>query len=243
LNATLEYKVLYLTSIHHISISSATPGLSPQQLLYFDAPQTFDSSGTTASIQYKSEMPHFTYDDFKLPSLSPYIRLIDLYSSHVESTEAIGAIHFSPPLRCRIHSEPLELLRSYTALSYTWGPPDQTHSIVVSDYKFFITLSLAAALHHIRHPSDVITLWIDQICINQEDGDEKNAQVPLMTQIYRQAEEVLIWIGPAALGSDCLMDVWHQVGLRAKAWGMDRYHEKEHFQEFQKIITKSNSTD
>jgi hypothetical protein len=70
---------------------------------YFDATQTFGSSGTTASIQYKSEMPHFTYDNFKLPSSSPYIRLIDLYPSHVESIEAIGAIHMSPPLQCRIH--------------------------------------------------------------------------------------------------------------------------------------------
>ena len=183
-------------------------------------------------------MPHFTYDHSTLPPSSPHIRLIDLYPSHVDPTKAIGTIRSSPPLRCHIHSEPLELLHSYTALSYTWGPPDRTHPIVLSDHQFLITSSLATALHHIRHPTNVTTLWIDQICINQEDGEEKNSQVPLMARIYRQAEEVLVWIGPSAVRSDRLMDVWHQVGQKAKVWGMDKYHQKEHFLEFQKIVSK-----
>jgi hypothetical protein len=39
------------------------------------------------------------------------------------------------------------------------------------------------------------------------------------------------------------MDVWHQVGQKAKVWGMDKYHQKEHFLEFQRIVSKSNPID
>ena len=38
--------------------------------------------------------------------------------------------------------------------------------------------------------------WIDSICINQNDDDEKSDQLPLMTAIYRQATRVLVWLGP-----------------------------------------------
>ncbi|KAK4155829.1 heterokaryon incompatibility protein-domain-containing protein [Chaetomidium leptoderma] len=40
------------------------------------------------------------------------------------------------------------------------------------------------------------SIWIDALCINQADTAEKNAQVPLMSRIYRQAEQVPIWLGP-----------------------------------------------
>ena len=39
------------------------------------------------------------------------------------------------------------------------------------------------------------TLWIDQICIHQRDNGGKETQVPLMRDIYRQAEQVIIWLG------------------------------------------------
>lgn len=57
--------------------------------------------------------------------------------------------------------------------------------------EFLITPALDTALRHLRHPTETITLWIDQICFDQKNTVEKNAQVPLMSQIYRQAEEVL----------------------------------------------------
>ncbi|KAH7124993.1 heterokaryon incompatibility protein, partial [Dactylonectria estremocensis] len=188
-------------------------------------------------------MSRFTYDCSPLPSPSTFIRLIDLYPSPTDSTSAMGSTHLSPSLRCCIYSVSLSSLPPYTALSYTWGPPDRTHLLEVSNQEFSITSSLATCLQHICHTERTTTLWIDQICINQDDSREKNEQVPLMDQIYRKAEEVLIWVGPSAEESSSLMDVWNKVGGKAQAWGMDSYLTKERFPEYQQIITKADPTD
>jgi hypothetical protein len=59
-------------------------------------------------------------------------------------------------------------------------------------HKYRITLSLATALVHTRHPNETIAFWIGQICINQNDSQEKSEQALLMGQIYSRAEQVLI---------------------------------------------------
>lgn len=64
-----------------------------------------------------------------------------------------------------------------------------------------------------------------------------------MSQIYRGAEQVLIWLGPAADGSDSLMDVWDQVGRKAQAWGLESYYTKERFLELKRITAKSEPND
>ena len=58
--------------------------------------------------------------------------------------------------------------------------------------------SLYYALHHLRQPDQSRYLWIDAICINQEDLDERSQQVGLMRQIYSQASHVVVWLGPEA---------------------------------------------
>ncbi|KAL0465055.1 heterokaryon incompatibility protein domain-containing protein [Neurospora intermedia] len=62
------------------------------------------------------------------------------------------------------------------------------------------------AIHHRDHPSAILTLWIDQLCINQSDSDAKAVQVGLMSHIYSRAKQVLIWLGPAADESDEVMN-------------------------------------
>lgn len=52
------------------------------------------------------------------------------------------------------------------------------------------------ALESLRHASDNIDFWIDALCIDQFNVEERNLQVLRMTSIYRQAEEVVAWIGP-----------------------------------------------
>jgi hypothetical protein len=84
----------------------------------------------------------------------------------------------------------------YRALSYTWGKADAIHSITIDDQDFMVRPNLLdfLQLYASRHPQEWI--WIDQICIAQDDVDEKNTQVPLMSQIYRKAQEVIIWLVP-----------------------------------------------
>ena len=64
--------------------------------------------------------------------------------------------------------------------------------------KLPIQANLMAALRHLRQPSRSRTLWINAICINQKDNDEKSIQIQQMAIIYKSARRVVIWLGLAA---------------------------------------------
>lgn len=59
-----------------------------------------------------------------------------------------------------------------------------------------ITKSLRNALRMLRKPTISRLLWIDALCINQADVEERSHQVSFMDEIYREAHTVLIWLGP-----------------------------------------------
>ena len=101
----------------------------------------------------------------------------------------------SNPLVCRLHSADITNVPRYTALSYAWGDPDDTLSLQCEDRALSITRSLEEALRHLRNDSDPIKLWVDAVCINQADLDERIQQVKLMAEIYHYADLVLVWLG------------------------------------------------
>lgn len=94
----------------------------------------------------------------------------------------------------------LETAPVYEALSYTWGDSKKECSISCGSENIEVTANLAAALVQLRKPDTPRTLWIDQICINQDDVDERNEQVTLMGRIYSKAESVVIWLGEEETG-------------------------------------------
>jgi hypothetical protein len=83
----------------------------------------------------------------------------------------------------------------YEALSYVWGANDEKIDITVNKNVFPVTPNLASALRHLRHPLEKRALWIDQICINQDNNSEKSEQVRAMAWIYKNASKVLVWLG------------------------------------------------
>jgi Heterokaryon incompatibility protein (HET) len=186
----------------------------------------------------------FTYKPSPLPSASTHIRLIELFPpDKTVRWVPLASLKFSSPLRCRIFSSPISAPPSFKALSYAWGEAERTHSLIISGRRAKITSSLDAALRHLRHPTEVVPLWIDQVCINQDDSAEKTKQVTLMSCIYRLADSVLIWLGSAADGSDELMDVWAKVGQEARDWGLESYYTKEKFAQLKEIGRKSDPGD
>ena len=86
----------------------------------------------------------------------------------------------------------------YQALSYAWGHGRGYRNIYLEGYLYRVTENLAAALQQLSQPrSGVQLIWIDAICINQQDPQERNHQVSKMRAIYDQVECVMIWLGPA----------------------------------------------
>lgn len=88
----------------------------------------------------------------------------------------------------------------YEALSYTWGPTNGADLFVKilmdsEAYRVAIRPNLDSALRKLRHPDDNRLLWIDAICIDQDNRDEKSSQIPMMWEIYNTAFNVCIWLG------------------------------------------------
>jgi len=137
----------------------------------------------------------------------------------------------------------LENLPRFTALSYTWQDPpifnNQTTSImdfvVPNEYQYSfqatqrilingrvlkVGKNLHAALKYLRSAGSR-TIWVDAICINQEDKVEQMQQIQKMDKVYGQASTVLVWLGPAYLNSDLaietvrhLSELVHRTGYR-----------------------------
>ena len=90
----------------------------------------------------------------------------------------------------------------YEALSYVWGNPDETVPILIGDHYFKVTKNLHAALLRLRNHYFERIIWVDAICINQADDQEKALQVQNMGKIYDQASRVIIWFGEGTDDSD-----------------------------------------
>ncbi|KAK4100880.1 heterokaryon incompatibility, partial [Parathielavia hyrcaniae] len=109
---------------------------------------------------------------------------------------------------------------AYKALSYTWGglmhmPTAGLPKVLVDGYELELTENLYTSLGHIRcHDLDV-TLWVDAICINQQDPKDKGHQVKQMGKVYAGADEVLIWLGQCSDTIHALLECIAWVDARA----------------------------
>lgn len=83
----------------------------------------------------------------------------------------------------------------YVALSYVWGDHTKTANILCDGKAMQVTLSLAEALRGMRDPVTPKRLWVDAICIDQTNNNEKNQQVRRMGTIYTGARQVVVWLG------------------------------------------------
>jgi hypothetical protein len=82
----------------------------------------------------------------------------------------------------------------FVALSYVWGSIEDPACITIDQTEFWVTRNLLNALKAMRRPDIAISVWIDAICINQNDPEEKKLQISLMRRIYRQAQKVTAYI-------------------------------------------------
>jgi hypothetical protein len=96
----------------------------------------------------------------------------------------------------------------YLARSYVWGAVERIHPLLVNGNWYYVTQNLLYALQHLRNmrgPDCGIPFWIDALCIDQDDEEEKSHQVILMREIYSQAYKVLVWLGPPSEESEMLL--------------------------------------
>lgn len=75
-----------------------------------------------------------------------------------------------------------------------------------------VTKNLHEALEHLRFKNESRLLWIDAICVNQQDLKERGSQVQHMPDIYSSADSVLIWLGPHSDSSGDVMKYCNELG-------------------------------
>lgn len=147
--------------------------------------------------------PNGDQEDLAVPSHSKY-----LYCS-LPSPTSIRLIELLPgkdvePISCSLRPVNLKDTQPFEALSYVWGDSRDKRSVLCLDHSsitqtnkstLHVTVNCWHALRRLRLEDKTRELWIDAICINQEDDDEKSQQLPLMGDLYRKAACVLVYIG------------------------------------------------
>jgi hypothetical protein len=107
----------------------------------------------------------------------------------------------SGKLRCSIVVQRLEdSALSYEALSYVWGPQNHPKLLLCDGKTLAIGRGLASALRALRSHDKIRRLWVDAVCINQADHDERAQQVSIMGNIFSNAITVLVWVGEDTRG-------------------------------------------
>lgn len=139
-------------------------------------------------------------------AMSPY-----RHSSLLPGPDSIRLLRLGPPedetapIKCQLFNYSLgesdKRPPQYEALSYVWGDPKKTLPIFIDEHRFSVTENLHAALWRLQERS-IEWIWVDAICINQRDQQERGHQVRSMAKIYGKANRVLVWLGEAADNSD-----------------------------------------
>ncbi|KAI8680334.1 HET domain-containing protein [Fusarium keratoplasticum] len=129
------------------------------------------------------------YDSLPIPRDAQFIRVLDIPAKSSTANESLtGSLRI-----VNLKDSP-----KFTALSYVWGKASGK-SINCNGYEVKVTDSCFEALSSLREAIGSFTIWVDAICINQMDDDEKAAQIPLMGEIYIWAEVAYIWLGPSTV--------------------------------------------
>jgi len=112
-----------------------------------------------------------------------------------------------------------DIVPQYEALSYAWGSQEYPANIYVADGnggQLAITQNLHEALPYLRHEEQPRRLWIDAICMNQQNWEERSSQVQRMGDIYKLAERVVIWLGPENDTSTLAFDTIRDLGSKVE---------------------------
>ncbi|KIW64759.1 hypothetical protein PV04_09669 [Phialophora macrospora] len=115
-------------------------------------------------------------------------------------------------IRCTVRHATHEPDLEFTAVSYEWGDVNsEKHTVYINRQRFEVRHNLFLFLDHLLglYPGGYSNLWIDALAIDQDNMTEKNHQVRQMKHWYETASKTLIWLGPAAGGSDELFDCLH----------------------------------
>ncbi|KAF2745792.1 hypothetical protein M011DRAFT_380009, partial [Sporormia fimetaria CBS 119925] len=124
------------------------------------------------------------------------------YQSLTEGTKQIRLLivrpgEFTDPLECDIVHEDIgqESFKAYETISYCWGTETQRNTTTINGSTVSVPVSSARAIRRVRLVDRPRTIWIDAVCINQDNIRERGQQVAFMDDIYSNGTCNLIYLG------------------------------------------------
>lgn len=102
---------------------------------------------------------------------------------------------FGDPIKCTLSTVCLDDEPVFEALSYTWGSMSKDSSLICDLKSLNVTSNLYEGLQRLRRRKSVRVIWVDAVCIDQDDVEERNQQILYMARIYKQAKQVVVWLG------------------------------------------------
>ena len=100
----------------------------------------------------------------------------------------------SDSIRCKTLTASLDNLPEYYAVLYTWVDNKREHALLLDGQVLDVASDIAVALQHLSF-FRTRYLWIDAICINQDDDAEKSWQAQARARIFQDAFKVIVWLG------------------------------------------------
>ncbi|KAI1058729.1 hypothetical protein LB507_004165 [Fusarium sp. FIESC RH6] len=155
-----------------------------------------------------------------------YYPLAHLQFRYLELQPGLPKDPLSGTLLHRILSPENDEIPDFEALSYAWGDQSNPDSICITDEspavkdqlvesqptgRIDVGPNLASALRTLRKCNDKRLVWCDSICINQSDVVERSEQVQRMSDIYRYAKRVVVWLGPEAPWTGLVMETVRRI--------------------------------
>lgn len=187
LNISIINRTNYKMPQIHTSSQIALENIPPER-----QQQATSQQPTTNKPKEASDGIHAAHE--RLPE--GHIRLV-----RIQQNASTGGIE------CSAEQFPLSEPPNYIAVSYACGGRPPNCKIDLNGREWYIRKNLwRFVCQCIR--IDVVSsnwLWIDAICINQNNDSERAHQVRLMADIYQKASRVLVWLGPAYQDSDTAM--------------------------------------
>lgn len=188
-------------------------------------------------LRWKDGVLHVTMD-FSAPPPPPDLSSLKqapyVYDT-LPTASSIRLLQFGVDgVSCELITTALESAPDFVALSYTWGPPTFTEVLPLSQlgaqHAFPITKNAWHALEDLGLTLKRAQrmLWVDAICINQQDKAERASQVGIMRNIYAKATRVYIWLGAPTKESDDAIE-------KILEWGRSRDHQVETYKQFGKL--------
>lgn len=152
------------------------------------------SCGARLAQEQVEQPPEYMYVPLDL--MAEEIRVLSVYPARDG--------YFDDPILVDLRHSPLHDIFDYMALSCTWGSEKRTKTIQAGKDSLKVTVNLEAALHHLRAAATTnqIILWVDAICINQNNVHEKNLHVLRMQTIYERAKRSLHMAWPTCSTRD-----------------------------------------